>query len=111
LCNELRRIIFSKPFRPNFSFNAFLVGMDPHTFIAITQGRTKYISYFEVMPDSVFGKYQALGVKNREDLIISKAARDAKPLKCNGEWFAEHYESDPNNFVYLNAHPKPVYDL
>ncbi|GEM_PF-2267390 len=88
-----------------------VIGQYQNTDIAIAQNRTKYISYFEVMPDKIFAKYQALGVKNREELIISKAARDANPLKCNGEWFAEHYESDPNNFVYLRASPKPAREV
>ena len=81
-----------------------VIGQYQNTDIAITKGWTNYVSYFEVMPDNIFSKYQALGVKSRQELIISKEERDASPLECNGEWFANYYDSDPNsgNFVYLN---------
>ena len=47
----------------------------------------RLLSYFEVMPDSLFARYQARGVSTRSALIISKEARDADPLTCNGEQF------------------------
>ena len=55
--------------------------------IAIT--KTSYISYFAAMQDSVFAKYQARGIKSRNDLIISKEYRDVHPLECqkNSEEF------------------------
>lgn len=83
-----------------------VIGQYQNTDIAITKGWTNYFSYFEVMPDDIFAKYQALGIKNRDELIISKADRDANPLQCNGEWFTKNYDSDPNsgNFVYLTRH-------
>ncbi|MBI2450459.1 MAG: hypothetical protein HYV47_02910 [Candidatus Nealsonbacteria bacterium] len=86
-----------------------VIGQYQNTDIAIMQGR-KFISYFEVMPDNIFAKYQALGVKNRSELIISKAERDANPLQCNGEQFAKNYDSDPNsgNFIYLKHSETPV---
>ncbi|MCK9368608.1 hypothetical protein M0R04_01385 [Candidatus Dojkabacteria bacterium] len=52
-----------------------------------------YISYFEIIPDSIFAKYQARGIKNREELITTKEYRDTQPFKCNGEQFAKNYES------------------
>lgn len=45
------------------------------------------ISYFSIMSDSLFGTYTNRGVLTREDLIITKAARDADPLNCSGESF------------------------
>lgn len=68
--------------------------------------KTQYLSYFNFMPDSIFAKYQARGVKTRDDLIITKEYRDANPLKCNGEKFAENYDTDSNspNFVYLSGY-------
>lgn len=67
-------------------------------------GSHNFISYFEVMSDSVFAKYQALGIKNREELIITKEYRDAHPLQCNGEQFAIHYDgSNTDDFVYING--------
>lgn len=63
-----------------------------------------FLSYFDVMPDALFAKYQARGVKDRSELIITKEYRDAHPLKCNGEMFAENYDSgqQPENWVFLS---------
>ncbi len=78
-----------------------VIGRYQNTDIAVVKGWSNYVSYFEVMPDKLFSKYQKLGIKNRDELIISKAERDANPLQCNGEWFAQNYENDPDTFVYL----------
>ncbi len=61
-----------------------------NTDIAVQRGgfRGEFVSYFSVMPDSVFAAYQARGISTREDLIVSKEARDANPLTCQGEQFA-----------------------
>ncbi|MEK7083321.1 MAG: hypothetical protein AAB972_04045, partial [Patescibacteria group bacterium] len=86
-----------------------VIGQYQNTDIAIMRGR-KHLSYFEVMPDTIFAKYQALGIKSRKDLIIFKEERDANPLECNGEWFSKNYDGDPGfgNFVYLNSRTSPV---
>ena len=47
----------------------------------------KMVSYFDVITDSVFNAYSNRGVTNREELIISKAIRDAYPLSCSGDTF------------------------
>lgn len=47
----------------------------------------KLISYFEVLTDSLFQKYQNRGVNSRNDFIITKEARDADTLKCSGDTF------------------------
>ncbi|HLB32563.1 MAG TPA: hypothetical protein VJL27_03355 [Patescibacteria group bacterium] len=85
------------------------IGQYQNTDIAIEGRRgfnSQFISYFEVMPDAIFAKYLARGVKNRDELIITKAYRDAHPLECNGERFAQNYDSDPNsgNMVYLSGY-------
>lgn len=82
-----------------------VIGQYQNTDIAITQGN-KYLSYFKVLPDGIFAKYQARGAKNRDEFIISKEYRDANPLECNGEWFAVNYDSDPNrgDFVRLSGY-------
>lgn len=49
------------------------------------QGRL--ISYFEILTDSLFSEYVNRGVKDREEMIISKELRDSFPLTCNGETF------------------------
>ena len=76
------------------------------TDIAVMKGRNNFISYFDVMPDSLFAKYIARGVKSKSDLIISKEARDANPLQCNGENFATNYDSDQSfgNYVFLSGY-------
>jgi hypothetical protein len=47
----------------------------------------RLVSYFDTMQEDVFAAYQARGVSERQDFIISQAARDADPLECSGETF------------------------
>jgi hypothetical protein len=47
----------------------------------------KLISYFEVMTDELFQKYQARGMRLRSDAMIPKEARDSDTLDCAGETF------------------------
>ena len=71
--------------------------------IAISNSSSNHyrlVSYFDVLPDSLLAKYQSRGAKVRSDLIISKAARDADPLNCNGEIFGS--EGTLENWFYLN---------
>jgi hypothetical protein len=48
----------------------------------------KLVSPFEVMSDDVFNLYKARGISSRSQAIITKAERDASPLSCSGETFA-----------------------
>lgn len=84
------------------------IGKIQNTDIAVSAGGLgshNFISYFEVMPDSVFAKYQTLGIKDRQELIITKEYRDAHPLQCNGEQFAQHYDqSNTDEFVFINGY-------
>jgi hypothetical protein len=62
------------------------------------QGRM--VSFFEVITDNVFNEYSLRGISSRENLIISKADRDANPLTCNGDTFTN---IDPiESWVYIN---------
>ena len=83
-----------------------VIGQYSNTDIAVQVGgfNGQFISYFDVIPDSIFAKYTSRGIKTRDDIIISKAERDVNPLQCNGEQFAKNYDSDPTlaNFVYLS---------
>ena len=45
-------------------------------------------SYFDVMADSIFQNYEALGASSRTDFIITATERDADPLTCDGEAFS-----------------------
>lgn len=48
----------------------------------------RLVSYFDVMSDSLFAGYQARGVDSRDEAIISQEDRDASPLTCSGEQYA-----------------------
>ena len=60
----------------------------------------KLVSYFEVIADVVFQNYKARGVNSRNAIIISKQARDADPLTCDGEDFVD--SGNLANWVFLN---------
>jgi len=47
------------------------------------------VSWFDVLDDRVFGAYVARGLTLRSDAIISREDRDARPLACSGEQFAD----------------------
>jgi hypothetical protein len=68
-----------------------VIGAHQTTDIDIQIGRMPWdntsVSYFQVMPDRLFAAYQARGVTSRDDLIISRAYRDAHPLTCSGGRF------------------------
>lgn len=72
-------------------------------------GPPRFYSYFSVMPDSVFTKYQQRGAQSKDEFIISKQERDANPLECNREQFATNYdniEMTTNHFVTLSGYIK-----
>lgn len=49
----------------------------------------RLVSWFHTMTDAVFDAYRARGMTSRDEAVISKAERDASPLTCNGEAFAD----------------------
>jgi hypothetical protein len=57
------------------------------------------ISFFEAMPDHVFARYRARGAVSRSQFIFTKEERDADPLTCDGEQFAD--EGNLDNWVTL----------
>ena len=61
----------------------------------------KLVSYFDVMTDALFEKYQARGVNTRNAAIISKEERDADPLVCSEEGGVFIGEGNIENWVYL----------
>lgn len=75
------------------------IGVRIHT---APEGRTKYVSYFETMTDSLFATLQARGVASRSDFVISKEERDADPLTCNGLDFLTFGSGVLEDWVYLN---------
>jgi hypothetical protein len=52
-----------------------------------TPAGVQLVSYFDTMTDTLFSNYRARGVTSREDLVISREARDSDPLECEGETF------------------------
>lgn len=74
--------------------------------------KTGYISYFAAMPDIIFEKYQARGIKNREEFIITREYRDAHPYGCHGkEVFDENYlitEPRAANIVDLSGYAEVI---
>lgn len=90
-----------------------VIGANQGTDIAIQIGgmpwNENFISYFEVMPDSVFAAYEARGAKSRDDFILSKEYRDAHPLQCNGEEFQYPADYDrTQDDVHLSGYVAPV---
>lgn len=51
-------------------------------------GKFVLISYFDLLTETLFQNYQSRGLNTRADVIISKEARNADPLSCNGETFS-----------------------
>jgi hypothetical protein len=60
----------------------------------------KLVPFISTLTDSLFLAYQARGVSARNDLIITKGARDADPLNCTGETFGT--SGTLENWVTLN---------
>ncbi|MBI3872481.1 MAG: hypothetical protein HY304_05335 [candidate division Zixibacteria bacterium] len=60
----------------------------------------RLISYFDVMTDSLFQSYLSRGVSSRNQLIITKAERDADSLTCDGETFTS--DGHLENWISLN---------
>lgn len=65
----------------------------------MTPSGLKFVSYFEALTDDVFLRYQESGIDSRQDMIISKEARDQDPLTCQGEEFIDTGSLD--DFVTL----------
>ena len=85
------------------------------TDISVEAGREKYVSYFQVMPDSVFANYQKRGATSRDDFIISKEYRDAHPVPCNQDkhgdqsfHYPDGYDHEADQFR-LSGYIKPDY--
>ena len=50
----------------------------------------RLLSYFDVMSDTIFTLYKNRGINSRSELIITKEARDADTLICNGNTFTTY---------------------
>jgi hypothetical protein len=61
---------------------------------ALPSGGRRLVSYFDVMDAATFQAYSARGLADPSTAIISRAARDADPLTCNGDTFVNHGQLD-----------------
>ena len=52
-----------------------------------TPSGMRLVPYFDALKDEVFSTYISRGALSRQDFTITKEARDADPLECNGESF------------------------
>lgn len=60
----------------------------------------RFVSFFDVMDDTLFQDYIDRGIESRDDFKISKEERDNNPLLCNGEEFLN--KDTPDDWVDLN---------
>jgi hypothetical protein len=61
---------------------------DIAVWIETPRGR-RLVSYIDTMSDAAFAAIQARGASSRAALVIPRADRDANPLVCSGEQFAD----------------------
>jgi hypothetical protein len=90
-----------------------VLGEHQGTDVSVQIGRMpwneNFVSYFDVMPDSLFAKYQARGVSARSVLVETKAYRDAHPVTCQkrGEQkfdLPSGYDSEQEDYVHLSGY-------
>lgn len=85
------------------------------TDISVQSGSDTYISYFDVMPDSLFESYKARGATTRDDFIFSKESRDANPIPCNQDKQGDQSFNYPNDYDHdadsfrLSGYVEPDY--
>ena len=89
------------------------------TWVSLDAGKNiKNISFFDVMSDEVFSKYQSRGIVDREQMTITREYRDSNPKPCHsdnmggkfipteedgpGEEAFNVWQSGPDNWVFLN---------
>lgn len=61
-----------------------------------------YISYFSIMPDSIFAAYKDRGAKSRDDFILSKQYRDDHPVPCDQSKQGNQRFTYPNGYDHAN---------
>jgi hypothetical protein len=69
-------------------------------------GNFRYVSYFETLTDTAFAAFQSRGITSRDQLIISRQARDAAPYTCNGETFVNAAAPASSEWAALSALPR-----
>jgi hypothetical protein len=81
--------------------------------VEVGNGQFRYVSYFETLTDTAFAAFQARGITSRDQLVISRQARDAAPYTCNGETFVNPVSPASTEWAALSAVPRllvgPIY--
>jgi hypothetical protein len=84
------------------------------TLVMVGNGKSEYISFFDIVTDEVFAMYQARGIKSRAEMSITKEERDANPIPCDTDFeqgakfitqgdaatFSK-WQTGPDNWVWL----------
>jgi len=63
----------------------------------------RLVSYFDVLTDNAFAAFQARGIQDRSDMVVSKAARDAAPYQCAGQTFINLKVAADTEYVSLTG--------
>jgi hypothetical protein len=70
---------------------------------------SQFISVFDVMDDTTLATYKDRGAEGTTDFIISRETRDANPLTCDGEAFADKDTFTGDHWFFFNDYT-PAYD-
>lgn len=82
-----------------------VIGGHQGTDISVQAGfgpTTRFLSYFDVLPDSLFADYAKYGITARNQLQFSAEYRAAHPLSCQGEQFTTHGTLESGDFIQLH---------
>lgn len=85
------------------------------TDISVEGGSDNFVSYFQVLPDALFGAYTKRGATTRDDFIFSRGYRDANPIACNQDKQGDQSFNYPNGYDHdadtfkLSGYVKPDY--
>ena len=63
----------------------------------------RLVSYFDTLTDEAFAAFQARGITSRDQMITSKAARDAAPYQCAGQEFINLKTQPDKEYVSLTG--------
>ena len=63
----------------------------------------RLVSYFDTLTDEAFAAFQARGLTSRDQMIVSKAARDAAPYQCAGQTFINLKVQPDQEYVSLTG--------
>lgn len=89
-------------------------GLETFSDIAVrveTTAGMRLVSYFSTLTDTAFAPFQARGIATREQLIITRAERDAAPYRCSGDKFTGLATPADMDYVSLSGNAPPTASL